>query len=282
MAIVGPRDEVLLTWRDDARIVVVDSGHPDLPSDPAQNSASAAAQAVLRSRCVHRGFDVAVTKRLPLYAGQGGSAASAVAGALAACHLAGLDLDSAELLTCALEGEAVASGRQADNLAPSLLGGFVLIRSVDPMDVIRLPVPSNLRIVLAHPSQRLATRDARAALPTSVTRDVAVKQSAHVAAMVAGAFLGDLALLGRGLVDLIAEPARSSLLPGFIVAKEAAMAAGALGASISGAGPTAFALADGHSRAALIADAMQRAYRDAGVCASVRITEVELEGAKAW
>jgi homoserine kinase len=199
---------------------------------------------------------------------------------VAADALLASGLDATALLECAMEAEATVAGRHADNLAPSLLGGLVLVRSVAPMDVIRLPVPDGLRVVLVHPDQRLNTRDARAVLPASVSRDVALHQAAHVAAMVAGACLGDLALLGRGLDDRIAEPARSALLPGFVAAQAAARAAGALGGSISGAGPTAFALTAGDTVGDDVLAAMLAAYAAAGVRATGRVAQVDHLGAR--
>jgi homoserine kinase len=172
------------------------------------------------------------------------------------------------------------AGRHLDNLAPCLLGGIILIRSMDPIDLISLPVPPALRIVLAHPEQRLRTADARAVLPPSVARGVALHQASQVAAMVAALFVGDLPLLGRSIDDRIAEPARASLLPGFAEAKAAALEAGALGASISGAGPTSFALADGDDSAQRVAAMMQDAYRRAGVASTVRVTRVDTRGVR--
>jgi homoserine kinase len=256
LALSGPRDEVHLTWRADSQDVVTDPGHPDLPTDATRNTASVAARSVLDRLNIARGVNISITKGLPLAGGQGGSAASAVAGAVAANHLAGGELSPEALLECALDGEAIASGRQADNLAPSLLGGLVLIRTVDPLDVIRLPVPRGLHLVLVHPDQRLETRLARGILPADVPRHIAIRQSAHVAAMVAGACLDDLRLFGRGIEDGIAEPVRAALLPGFPAAKVAARAAGALGCSISGAGPTVFAVAGDHDAAVRVMSAM--------------------------
>jgi homoserine kinase len=279
LAVSGPGDEVELEWRDDGRVVVAEAGHPDLPTDPAQHTAAIAASAVLRRAGYQQGFTLKARKGLPLSGGQGGSAASAVAGAVAADFLAEAHLTPEALLECALEAEATVAGRHADNLAPSLLGGLVLVRSIAPMDIIRLPVPPSLRVVLMHPEQRLQTRDARAVLPLTVTREIALSQAANIAAMVAGAFLNDLALLGRGLDDRIAEPARAHLLPGFPSAKDAAMAAGALGCSISGAGPTVFALVDGEAAGARVAAAMVAAYAADGLSALGRVAAVDLEGA---
>jgi homoserine kinase len=220
-----------------------------------------------------------VRKALPLSGGQGGSAASAVAGAVAADALLGAALDQTSLFECCLAAEETVAGRHLDNIAPSLLGGIVLVRSLDPIDVVRLPIPSGLYVVLAQPSQQLRTSEARGVLPPSIPRTVALHQMAHVAAFVAACYRGDLALLGRAIDDRIAEPARASLLPGFAAAKLAAMTAGALGASISGAGPTSFALVDGESTAALVATAMRDAYERAGVECSSHVTQVDPNGA---
>jgi len=145
---------------------------------------------------------------------------------------------------------------------------------------VQLPVPEELRVVLVHPDQRLRTRDARAVLPGTLPLATALHQAAQVAAMVAGLASGDYALLGRALDDHIAEPARAPLLPGFSAAKQAALRAGALGASISGSGPTAFALARGDASAHAVAGAMQAAYAEAGITARVRVDQVDRLGAR--
>jgi len=176
--------------------------------------------------------------------------------------------------------EAAITGRHPDNVAPSLYGGIVLVRSLDPPDLVELPVPPDLRVVLVHPDQRLRTRDARAVLPKTVPLETALYQAAQVAAMVAGLAATDYELLGRALDDRIAEPARASLLPGFAAGKQAALQAGALGASISGSGPTAFALARGEESAQAVAAAMQVAYADAGINARVRVAQVDQLGGR--
>ncbi len=279
LALAGAGDEVTLEWRDGRSIVIAEPGHETLPSDPAQHTAAIAAAAVLRRAGITSGITLRMRKGLPLSGGQGGSAASAVAGAVAADYLADANLGATILLECALEAESAVSGRHADNLAPSLLGGLVLVRSTAPMDVIRLPVPASLRVVLVQPDQQLRTRDARRVLPPSISRELALTQAANIAAMVAGACLGDLALMGRGLDDRIAEPARAHLLPGFLEAQAAARAAGALGCSISGAGPTVFALVDSEERGALVAERMLASYATAGISAVARLATVDLEGA---
>jgi homoserine kinase len=280
LAIAGAGDAVTLEWNESDASVVEDPGHPDLPRDPLRNTASIAALAVLRRLGVSRGIRIRIEKGLPLSGGQGGSAACAIAGAVAANALAGGTLDHRTLLSAALEAESAVAGRHLDNLAPSLVGGLVLVRSTEPAEIIRIPVPSSLRVVLAHPDQRLDTRDGRSALPRTIDRDVALQQAANVAAMVAGACLGDLQLLGRAIDDRIAEPARAPLLPGFTSARAAALQAGALGCSISGAGPTSFALAASDAEAERVAAAMVAGYAKSGVSARAIITTVDHQGAR--
>jgi homoserine kinase len=259
---------------------IFEPGHRDLPHDPARHASGIAAAAVLRRAGVaDRGVDLRVTKGLPLAGGQGGSAASAVAGAAAVNALLGTPLGPMALIEAALEAESALAGRHADNVAPILLGGIVLVRSLDPLDIVRLPVPAALRVVLAHPAQRLTTAAARAVLPRTVDRATAIAQAAQVGAIVAALAAGDLALLGRAIEDHIAEPARAPLLHGFTDAKRAALAAGAYGCSISGAGPSSFAFAD-EGNAPAIADAMRQAYLGAGIEASTRIASIDEHGTR--
>ena len=286
-AVEGVRDEIVAEWCDRPGVVVLDAGHPELPSDPTRHTSALAASAALRRAAAlgiampAAGITLSLVKRLPLSGGQGGSAASAVAGAVAANALLGDALDVNTLLECCLDAESVVAGRHLDNVAPQLLGGIVLVRSVDPIDIVRLPVPQALRIVLAHPAQRVNTVDARRVLPTDVARAVVVHQMAQVAAMVAACYTDDVALFGRAIDDRIAEPARGALMPGFAAAKQAALDAGAFGASISGAGPTIFAVVDRESTATDVAAAMRTAYAAHGVECTTRVTRVDERGA-AW
>ena len=289
-ALTGAGDVVELAWRDtldvsarDGNLVIVEAtGHPELPRDPTHHAAAIAVNAVLRAAppLVTRSVVLRATKGLPLAGGQGGSAASAVAGAVAANALLGGPLNRDDLLNAALEAESRVAGRHADNVAPALLGGIVLIRSLDPLDIVRVPVPPELRVVLVQPQQRLRTADARAVLPERVDRSLALRQSANVAAMIVAFSSGDFALLRRSLDDAIAEPARAPLLPGFVAAKAAALDAGALGCSISGAGPTTFAFAADDATAATIAQAMVAAYKTQNVAATSRIARIDQHGAR--
>lgn len=282
LALEGPGDTVTLTRSSHPGLRVMDPGHPALPSDSSRHSAAIAARAVLvqSGSDPSLGVEVRVSKGLPLAGGQGGSAASAAAGALAMNALLGGPLTADQLVLAAVEAETVVAGRHADNVAPATLGGLVLIRSLDPPDFIRLPVPSSLWVVLAHPDQQLRTAEGRASLPASVPLELALHQAAQVAAIVAGALQDDAALLGRAIDDRIAEPARAPLLPGFREAKRAAMMAGALGCSISGSGPTAFALVSSEPDGRRVGEAMRTAYRAAGVSCAVRVNRPDLTGAR--
>jgi homoserine kinase len=261
-------------------VIILSAGHPDLPLDPDLNSAGIAARDALRRAGSKISMALEIEKGLPLSAGLGGSAASAVAAAVAVHLLLGAPLNEGALLAASLAGEAAVAGCHLDNVAPSLLGGAVLVRSIDPIDAIRLPVPAELLVVLATPDAAMRTAEARRVLPRDVPRAIAVHQLAHTGALIAGLCLGDLALIGRAIDDRIAEPVRAPLLAGFVEAKAAALGAGALGASISGSGPTAFALAGDRATAERIAEAMREAYAGRGIGCTVRIAEVDRQGAR--
>jgi homoserine kinase len=284
LAVQGAGDSVAAEWLAERGLRVLDPGHPDLPREAERHTSALAARAVLArvgpSTLRGRGIGLSVTKGLPLSGGQGGSAASAVAGAVAVNALLGGPLDAMALIDACLDAEEAVAGRHADNIAPSLLGGIVLIRSMAPLDLVRLLVPRELYVVLARPDQRLRTADGRAVLPRDIPRATALHQAAQVGALVAALALEDYELLGRSIDDRIAEPARAGLLPGFVEAKAAALAAGALGSSISGSGPTAFALARGVESAERVAAAMLAAYAERGLRSEVRVGPVDRVGAR--
>jgi homoserine kinase len=282
LALAGQGDTVRAEWSELPGIHIREPGHPDLPSSAEEHTSGLAASAVLRRSGItpRRGIGLTVRKGLPLAGGQGGSAASAVAGAVAVNRLLGSPLDRLALVGACLEAEEGVSGRHADNVVPSLYGGIVLVRSLDPMDLIQLPVPDELWVVLARPNQQLRTAHARSVLPESVPRHVALHQAAQVGAMVAALASSDYALLGRAIDDRIAEPVRAALLPGFQEAKAAALAAGALGSSISGGGPSAFALVRGPARGRAVAAAMAQAYAACGIESEVQVAEIDRRGAR--
>ena len=284
LALAGRGDTVRAEWAGERGIRILDSGHPDLPMDAAHHTAGLAAIAVLEragdQRSRNSGIALTVQKGLPLSGGQGGSAASAVAAAVAVNALLGNPLDRLALVSACLEAEEGVSGRHADNVAPSLLGGIVLIRSVEPLDLVQLPVPDELCVVVALPDQQLRTLHSRSVLPAAIPREVALHQAAQVGAMVAALASGDYALLGRAIDDRIAEPVRAGLLPGFRQAKQAALDAGALGSSISGGGPTAFALVRGQKAGDKVAAAMTDAYAACGYKSEVRVAQIDRQGAR--
>ncbi len=284
LAAAGLGDSVSAEWAPAPGLLILDPGHPELPREPERHTAGLAAAAVIeragRDRLKGRGIALGIRKGLPLCGGQGGSAASAVAAAVAVNRLLGAELDALALIEACLAAEEAVAGRHADNIAPSLLGGIVLIRSMEPLDVVQLPVPDELYVVLVRPEQRMRTAEARSVLPEQISRATAVHQAAQVGALVAALALADYGLLGRAIDDRIAEPVRAPLLPGFAEAKRAALAAGALGSSISGSGPTVFALTRGSAVAERVATAMTAAYTDGGQRSDARIAQVDRAGAR--
>ncbi len=282
LAVRGLGDTVRAERIPGGRVEIREAGHPDLPKAAGRHSSAIAARAAIRlaGQTGQVGMAISLEKGLPLSGGQGGSAASAVAGAVAANVLMGSPLGADGLLLAALAAEAQVAGRHLDNIAPALLGGLVLIRSLDPLDVVCLPTPTRMHIVLAKPDYQLATKRGRALLPNTVDRATALHQAATVAAMVAAAYRNDLPLFGRSIDDRIAEPARAPSLPGFAAAKRAALRAGALGCSISGSGPTVFAITASRRTAAAVGVAIRRAYARAGYHAEVRLTTPDLAGAR--
>ncbi len=250
-----------------------------LPRDPEKNTATVAVAALRRAAGVTMGMEVTLEKRMPLSSGLGSSAASSVAAVWAANLLAGSPLTPLELLPFTMEAEKAACGSaHADNVAPSLLGGFVLIRSYDPLDVIKLPVPAGLSAAVVHPHTEVKTSDARRILKKEIRLSDAIRQWGNLAALVAALYKGDLPLLGRSLQDVVAEPVRSLLIPGFSLVKEAALAAGALGCSISGSGPSIFALCSSKEIAKKTGDEMVKAFRQAGLASDLFLSSVNTAG----
>lgn len=276
-------DRVTATRRDAPGVVMgaVTGVAGPLPTDAAANTGGRAVMALLADHAPDLGVEVTIEKGIPLGSGIGGSAASAVAAVVAANALLPRPLPVAGLFPYALEGESVASGaRHGDNVAASLFGGLVLVRSADPPDVVPLPAPASLRCVLVLPRLRLDTRDARAVLPKAVEMGDFIHQTANLAGVVAGCCTGDLALIARSLRDEAIERHRAPLIPGFSAVQTAAMEAGALGCSISGAGPSLFAWCDGDASAARVRRAMVDAFTEAGVAAEGWVSPVDGPGAR--
>jgi homoserine kinase len=281
-ALESPGDEV--TARPlpaGVRIDAIEGDAGRLPRDPTRNTAGVAAQALLTRLGETRGVSLTIRKGLPLSSGLGGSAASAAAAVVAVDALFGAQSSADVLVACALEGERLGAGSShADNIAPSICGGFVLVRHQMPPDIVRLPVPEGLTAVVVHPHLEIETARARALLGASVPLEDAVRQWANLGALVHGLHTGDFALIGRALEDTIAEPRRASLVPGLAAIKAAAMTAGALGCSLSGSGPSLFALCARPDLAPRVGEAMAAAVRRAiGEDPEVYVSPVAPRGA---
>ena len=241
---LGDRVTVSRTDKPGVTISDVTGVAGELPSDPTQNTAGRSLLAMQEALQPGFGFDMRIEKGIPLGSGLGGSAASAVAAVVAANALLGAPCEKLELLKFAMQGEAVASGSlHVDNIAPSLFGGLVLTVGIDHPRVKRIPVPERIRAVIVHPHMFLATRQARAILRRSVDLSDFVWQTANLAGFISGCYTDDLDMIRESFQDVVIEPQRQALIPGFQEVRAAAMGAGALGCSISGAGPSLFAWA---------------------------------------
>lgn len=255
---------------------------PDIPSDPARNTATVGLMALREDLKLDFGFEVSIDKGIALGSGMGGSAASAVAGVVAANALLERPLEAESLLPYALLGEQAASAAiHPDNVAPCLLGGLTLVTSLSPLRYVRIPVPEGILTVLAHPHTRIDTRHARRLLRAEVPMSDHVRQSASLAGFVAGCYTNDYELIGDCFRDRIVEPQRAALIPGFASVKAAAVGAGALGASISGSGPAVFAWVVGADAAERVRDSMVRAFLENGAAeADSWVSPVSAHGAR--
>jgi len=262
-ALASPGDEVtarLVPSGVSIDDITGDSGR--LPRSAERNTAGVAAQALLHTAGERRGVALTIRKGLPLASGLGGSAASAAAAVVAVDALFHLGSSLETLVACALEGERLGAGSaHADNIAPSICGGFVLVRRSHPPDIVRLPVPAGLTAVVVHPDLEIETAMARKLLGDTVLLKDAIQQWANLGAFVDGLHRGDFDLISRSLEDRIAEPRRAALVPGLAAIKQAAVEAGALGCGLSGSGPSLFALCRTAADAERVARAMTDAVR---------------------
>ncbi len=280
-ALERPGDTVVLRKTKEKRVAIlaVEGDDGRLPRDPDKNTASVAARHFLEEIGFPFGLEVTLRKQMPMSSGLGSSAASSVAAVYAANVLAGNPYTVRELLPFTMKAEEVACGSaHADNVAPALLGGFVLIRSYDPLDVVQLPVPSPLVVAIVHPHTEIKTEDARRILKKELRLSDAVRQWGNLAALVAALYEGDLELLSRSLQDVVAEPRRGLLIPGFAKVKEAAIENGALGCSISGSGPSLFSLCASMEKAQNVGTAMQQAFAEVGLDSDIYLSQINETG----
>lgn len=286
-AIHEPGDEVTLvsTEGTGVRVTEITGDEGRLPLEAHKNTASVAVLTLLdalRARGDARaeaGFDIRIKKMMPLGSGLGSSAASSVAAVVGANALLGEPFTRKELLPFVMQSEKIACGAaHADNVAPALLGGFVLVRSYNPLDVVQLHVPADLWCAVVHPHIELLTEDARKVLKKNIRLDDAVVQWSNLAGLITGLMKEDYELIGRSLDDIIFEPVRSLLIPGFDAVKGEALANGALGCSISGSGPSIFALCRGEESARTVGQAMQQAFIPYQLDTDLYVSQVNHQG----
>lgn len=277
---IGDRVTATRTTTPGVRITGIHGVALDLPFAPEKNTAGMAVLSMVRELQLDFGIELSIEKGIPLGSGLGGSAASAVAGVVAANALLSASLSKLELLKFAMHGEAVASGSvHVDNIAPSLFGGLVLTVGIDHPNVKQIPVPASVRCVLVHPHMMLSTKAAREILNRSIDLSNVIWQSAHLAGFLTGCFTGDLQLIRESLEDVIIEPQRKVLIPGFQAVKDGAINNRALGCSISGAGPTVFAWCEAPD-AQRIRDAMVAGFTAHGMACDAWISTLESSGAR--
>jgi homoserine kinase len=263
-AIEAPGDEIVARFSDQPglRIAAITGDDGKLPTAVEKNTAGVAAADLLRHLgMTDRGIELEIHKKMPFGSGLGSSAASAVGGAFAVNRLIGEPLTKKQLLPFAMTGESSADGAwHADNVGPCLLGGMVFIRSNQELDIAQLPVPENLWAAVVHPDIEILTKVAREILPTEIPLENATQQIGNLGGLLCGLMQGDYELISRSIHDVVAEPRRQKLIPEFYRAKREAMGAGALGFSISGAGPSVFALCEGEEVARRVAGEISKVF----------------------
>ena len=252
-----------------------------LPRDLLRNTAGIGVVETLRLLDIDGGVEVRLHKNMPLGSGLGSSGASSVAASYAVNVLFGTRLSKNDLIPPCMKGEEIACGTpHADNVAPAMLGGFVLVRSYEPLDIIQLPSPKALVAVVVTPQYEVKTRDARAALPKQVALRDAVSNWGNVSAIIAALYQNDVKLLGRALDDRIIEPVRAPLIPGYYDVKKAALESGAYGVSISGAGPSVFAITDDRGKGREIGKSMQEAFQKNALKSTLFLSGINGTGAR--
>ncbi|AKA36031.1 homoserine kinase [Flagellimonas lutaonensis] len=281
LALDGVGDEMVVRKTDQRGVSIKKITGQDLPLDPQKNVAGAAVLALLDAYDGDAGFEIEIDKRIKPGSGIGSSAASAAGAVWAVNQLLGNPFTKLQLVAFAMQGEKVASGvAHADNVAPAIYGGFTLVRSYHPLDVVALPSPKELYAIVIHPQIEIKTADSRKVIKANISLEKGIKQWGNLAGLVAGLFTEDYDLIGRSLEDHIIEPIRSILIPGFDDIKAASMAAGALGCGISGSGPSIFALSKRSDKAQNVAAAMKDTYQKLNVDFDVHVSKINIEGIK--
>src|SRR5476649_1041463 len=283
-AVNEPGDEVIMRVIKKPGIIIskITGDHGRLPLDPAKNTVSVSVEHYLKS--VGRtdvGLDIELHKKMPIGSGLGSSSASTVAGLFAIKTLLGDDADPATLLPFAMKGEEMACGHgHADNVAPALLGGFVLIRSYDPLEVVRLPHPAGLYCAIVFPNVDVPTREAREIIRNKILMKDAVTQWGNIAGLVSGLFMQDIDLMGRSMKDILIEPVRSMLIPDFYRMRKMAMDLGAVSFGISGSGPSVFAFTKDEETAKQITQKLQKHLTSINIGSNIYVSDINDKGPK--
>ncbi len=281
-ALDSPGDEIVLkkTKRKGIFVKEITGDGGKLSKEVDNNTATVAIQSYLNHIGKDIGLEVFLHKKMPLGSGLGSSAASAVAGVFAVNELLGGKLTRNELLPFAMEGEKLASGDyHADNVAPSLLGGFRLIRGYDPLDVIKITTPKNMWVSVVHPALEINTKAARGLLSKEVALKKAIQQWGNVGGLIAGLITEDYGLIGRSMKDVIIEPVRSKLLSGYEAVKQAALDNSAVGCGISGSGPAIFTFNKDEQTAQNVGLAMKTAFLTKGITSNIYCSKINQNGA---
>jgi homoserine kinase len=278
LALNHPYDVMEVTLLHQPNIIIHNRDDYNLPTEPEKNVAGVVFQSIMDKVGGNIGFEVTIEKHIKPGSGLGSSAASAAGAAVAANHLLGKIFSSDDLVQFAMNGEKLASGvKHADNITPCILGGVSLIRSIHPLDIIPISAP-DLFVTVVHPQIEVRTSDARQILKQQVQLKDAIKQWGNIAGLVAGFMKNDLALIGRSLEDVIIEPVRSILIPGFDELKTKCKEAGALGGGISGSGPSVFMLSSTEAIAKEVEEEMKNIYTRMGIANHTYVTTINKKG----
>ncbi|WP_127138065.1 homoserine kinase [Flagellimonas oceanensis] len=281
LALDSVGDEMTVRKTSDKGIRISKIIGQDLPLESEKNVAGVAGLALLAKSDYDGGFEIEIDKRIKPGSGIGSSAASSTGAVWAMNELLGKPFSNLELVEFAMQGEKLASDvAHADNVAPAIYGGFTLVRSYDPLDIIPIPTPSELYATVIHPQIEIKTSDSRKILKTTISMQQGIQQWGNLGGLVAGLFQNDYELIGRSLEDHIVEPIRSILIPAFDDIKINALEAGALGSGISGSGPSIFALSKGEQTAKQVAVSMKETYQNIGVGFDIHISKVNSQGVK--
>ncbi|MFP5438049.1 MAG: homoserine kinase [Bacteroidia bacterium] len=274
-------DEMTIRKSAEKGIRITEIIGADLPLETEKNVAGVAALSLIEALQPDCGFEISINKKIKAGSGIGSSAASAAGAVFGINHLLGSLLTTKELVIHAMQGEKLASGSaHADNVAPALLGGFTLVRSYEPLDIITIKAPSELYATVIHPQIELKTKDARSVLRENISLKKAIVQCGNLGGLISGLYTEDYALIGRSLHDELVEPVRSILIPKFTELKAAAITAGALGGGISGSGPSVFALSKGKENAKKAAEAMKVILGEINVPFEVHVSAINPRGIK--